>query len=109
MEMDNEIHFEDVRPIGSVPEDILIDPEISSDARLVLAWMVSRGERWKILVWYLKERLDLSDYMWRKVREELKERGYYQQYQKRGEDGKLHWVKKVTNKQIYFPPKRKRR
>lgn len=85
------------RPFAVIPDDILEDTKLSLDTRLVLGWMVSRPNGWVIKIGHMCTVLGISDYVWRRQRDEMQLRGYYRQWYSRNAQGQIDWHREVSD------------
>lgn len=85
------------RPFAVIPDDILEDTKLSLDTRLVLGWMVSRPNGWIIKIGHMCTVLGISEYVWRRQRDEMQLRGYYRQWYSRNAQGQIDWHREVSD------------
>lgn len=79
-----------------VPDAILENKLLSLDTRAVLGWLVGRPEGWTIRVEWMRARLGISEFQWKRIKNEMARRGYFTQEKRRAKDGKIEWVQIVS-------------
>lgn len=85
------------RAYSAIPDDVLEDSRLSLRARAVLAWMIGRPEGWEIRIGHMCRVLDMSEYVWAQVRDEITAAGYYRQWSGRDTSGRITWVREVSD------------
>ena len=91
------------REAFSVVQDALLEhPTLSLNARAVLAWMLGRPDGWEIQIKYMLDKLHITDNVWRTVKKDLLQGGFFSQVRFQSEDGKFTWVQEVTDEPLYI-------
>lgn len=85
------------RPYSVVPDDILQDKRLSTETRLILAWLLGRPVEWDVYVWQVIKALGLSEYRWKKSRREMEKFGYMKVVRHKNSDGTFRWEFSVTD------------
>lgn len=76
-------------PFTQVPNDLIRNPEISSNAKALYAYMMSRGSNWKFYVTEIQKHIkDGRDRIYKSINE-LIEFGYVEKEETRTSDGKF--------------------
>lgn len=106
MSTQNEIVIKRRVAYSAIPDRILEDKRLSLQARAALSWMIGRPGSWVLKVEYMKFILGISEKVWKKIRGELKEHGYYTSARVRGvsakgKKGVWLWETMVTDDPIY--------
>lgn len=91
------------REAFSIVQDALLEhPTLSLSARSVLAWMLGRPDGWEIQVKYMLDKLNITDNVWRTVKKDLMQGGFFSQKRFKNQDGKFTWVQEATDEPLYF-------
>ena len=85
------------RAWSAVPDDILQDKRMSLKARAVLAWIVGRHPDWVLYIRQMQHLLGMTETMWKSIRNELEDAGYYKQQRVQLANGKIHWEKCIAD------------
>lgn len=94
------------REAFSIVQDALLEhPTLSLNARTVLAWMLGRPDGWEIQIKYMLDKLHITDNVWRTVKKDLMQGGFFRQTRFQDVEGKITWVQEATDEPLYQAPK----
>ncbi len=90
------------------PLNVLEDPRLSSDAKVLLTWVLMHGNGWEFRIGYACKQVGLTEKRWLgKARKELLEAGYFVQTRARKviEKGKevMAWENVITDDPLLSP------
>lgn len=84
------------RAFSLTPQDLLEDRSLSSDAKVVISWMIGRPKNWIFRIGHLRESLGIhSDSKWRRIRNELTEKGFLS-IKRHVKNGEIAWDVRVN-------------
>lgn len=84
------------RAFSLTPQDLLEDRSLSSDAKVVISWMIGKPKGWVFRIGHLRESLGIkSDSVWRRIRKELTEKGFLS-IRKYVKNGEIAWDVRVN-------------
>ena len=92
------------RAWSSVPDDILQDQRISLKARAVMAWIIGRPPNWILYIRHMQHIIGMTEAMWKSIRKELENVGYYKQERVQLATGKIYWEKSFTDEPMQPTP-----
>lgn len=94
------------REAFSIVQDALLEhPTLSLNARTVLAWMLGRPDGWVIQIKYMLDKLHITDNVWRTVKKDLIQGGFFSQTRFKNENGTFTWVQEATDEPLYLATK----
>ncbi len=89
------------REAFSIVQDALLEhPSLSLNARTVLAWMLGRPDGWEIQIAYMLSKLNITENVWRKIKNDLVRHGFFSQIRVQTEGGKITWVQEATDEPL---------
>lgn len=92
------------RAWSSVPDDLLQDQRISLKARAVMAWIIGRPPNWILYIRHMQHIIGMTEAMWKSIRKELENVGYYKQERVQLATGKIYWEKSFTDEPMQPTP-----
>lgn len=91
------------REAFSIVQDAVLEhPSLSLNARTVLAWMLGRPEGWEIQIAYMLDKLNMSENVWRTVKKDLVDHGFFSQTRIQAGGGKINWLQEATDEPLYL-------
>jgi len=76
---------------GSVPESLIEDQRLSTDARLFAIWLTTKPDGWAIKIGVMLRRTGLTEGRWQAARRELIKAGYLISRRRQDDRGQIWW------------------